>query len=252
MLWLYLKIKYIYVNVKNFGIMINKYFGIFVIYVLSVGCDSLIDSDDAYYALVDDQKISMISLTYETNVTEYRYEYNSEGILKSIITDGSSYEYSYSSSGYSINKGGWFKYQFDDIEHPSECLIYYLKESSNEEPSKFKYSYNGSMLSSLETPDCVCSYKWDNKGNLIEVSSRFDFGGPMKVEYTYSDVINNFNVPIPGLCLLFPSYMFSDFCYGYMPSTYLPACTYSRNVKGNINKIIFDDLGFQLEIHYAD
>ena len=97
-----------------------------LICLLAVGCDSLNYSDEADYAVVNDQKISMISLTYEANVTEYRYEYNSDGSLKAIITDISSYEFSYSSSGYSINKGGWFNYEFDDLVSPSECLIYYL------------------------------------------------------------------------------------------------------------------------------
>jgi hypothetical protein len=52
------------------------------------------------------------------------------------------------------------------------------------------------------------------------------------------------NVPIPGLCLLFPSYIFSDFYYGYIPSKHLPACTYLRNDKGNISKVTFEELGF--------
>lgn len=222
-----------------------------LICLLAVGCDSLNYSDEADYAVVNDQKISMISLTYEANVTEYRYEYNSDGSLKAIITDISSYEFSYSNSGYSINKGGWFNYEFDDLVSPSECLIYYLKDSSTE-PSTYKYTYKDSMLSSLETSDAVCYYKWDNRGDMVAVNCNFDFGEPLIAEYAYSDVINNFNVPIPGLCLLFPSYMFSDFCYGYIPSKHLPACSYSRDDKGNISKLTFDELGFQLEIKYTE
>ena len=87
---------------------------------------------------------------------------------------------------------------------------------------------------------------------MVAVNCNFDFGEPLIAEYAYSDVINNFNVPIPGLCLLFPSYMFSDFCYGYIPSKHLPACSYSRDDKGNISKLTFDELGFQLEIKYTE
>jgi hypothetical protein len=221
--------------------------------IMTIACDPICNSGDKEYAIVNNkQKILKITLTYEGNVKEYDYQYYSDGRLKSINQATMSYEYSYDGSGYSINSDNWYEYRFDDIERPSECVIYFIHDLPHKESARYKYTYDGSVLTSLETTDVNCFYKWNDSGDLMEVSSGFDHGGPLMAKYNrYSDVINNFSVPIPGLCLLFPSVMFSDFCYGYIPSKHLPACTYSRNDKGNISKIAFEELGFQIDIEYT-
>lgn len=220
-----------------------------------VCCDSLDNGTETNYAVMTDHKVSMVILDHETDITEYHYEYYSDGRLQSIIPyrngkKGQVYEYFYEDPGYSINVGKWFTYQFDDMRRPSECLIFALTGSSYEDIPKIRYTYNGHKLVSMECPDGEYHYEWNENGDVVAVSAGYEFGGSLENSFTYSDVINNFSVPIPGLCMPFYSHMFSDFCYGIMPSRHLPYCLYERDEWGNINKMVFDELEFSLQIHY--
>ena len=223
--------------------------------LLFVCCDSRIEHEGKNYAVVTGQKVSMVVMEREGSVMEYHYVYNTDETLKSITSflNGnkmSSYEYSYEASGYEV-ANNYYRYRFDDMSRPSECLIS-TSFSSDEELVKTKYTYNGSALSAFEAPDVTCHYEWNEDGDISGVNIDFQYGGPLKISYTYSDVINNFGVPMPGLCLFCYGYMFSDICYGQMPSKHLPSCSYERNGKGDISNILFDELGFQLEFHYTD
>ncbi len=227
----------------------------FLIFLPLVSCESLDNRIEMNYAVMTDHKVSMVILSHETDIMEYQYEYYSDGRLKSIIPyhngmKSQKYEYSYEDSGYSINVGKWFTYQFDDMQRPSECKIFALTGSSYEDIPKVKYTYNDDMLVSMECPDGYYNYEWNENGDVAAVSAGFEYGGSLKNIFTYSNVINNFDVPIPGLCLPFYSHMFSEFCYGIVPSKHLPDCLYERDELGNIIKMVFDGFEFSLQIHY--
>jgi hypothetical protein len=122
------------------------------------------------------------------------------------------------------------------------------------DPVEIKMGYNGNRIASIDWSNgTVYHYDFDSKGNMTTVELYKEEELVTKVNYSFTDIKNNFNVPVPGL--LYPGYHTTDFSYipfGNIPSKHLvgDSFSYERNSKGDISKILKEGTVY-LEIYYS-
>ena len=223
--------------------------------VAVIGCESD-GPENMERAMVTGAQIArtVLHTSTETGKITCDYSYDEKGRLGSIdrtFDDGSTdgYVYEYAGTTYSV-KHGAFTYSFDSQTTPTKCVY----QAGDMDPVEIKMGYNGNRIASIDWPNgTVYHYDFDSKGNMTTVELYKEEELVTKVNYSFTDIKNNFNVPVPGL--LYPGYHATDFSYipfGNIPSKHLvsDSFSYERNSKGDISKILKEGTVY-LEIYYS-
>ena len=234
---------------------------IFVILTSLISCEKLQRNDEKAYAVVTDKDIASIKVFNEKDdmTDKYEYSYNEAGAIISVDHNGTHYAYYYDNTqlvgitcssyafsrvltydernhlvAYSVYKDGKFvvKYALDYENDRISCFNILSKEDSHIAETSMPYVWKESNLHSI--------------GNM---------------NFTYNEILNNFNVPIPelsfpshGLILdpLFAGFGISQHMIHTSQTSSLSEYSYLRNSEGDITRINVNNGKLYYIIEYID
>lgn len=230
--------------------------------IFLMSCERVTYQDEVVYAVTTGKSISSISIfnAKDELLHKYDYIYDSSGNVVSVDNDGVLYTYQYddallvSISCDDTYNSTWVL-TYDENHKLDEYFVY----MNGDFVIKYTFDYDGDRISCFnilnrEESDIVkktMSYAWEGF-NLASIGS---------IEFTYKDIIDNFNVPIPELQLpsyglfldpLFDGFSCSENLIQTSKASNLNEFEYLRNEDGDICRIDVDSGRLYYIIEYAE
>ncbi len=212
-------------------------------------CDSLESTDNVKYAVNSGRLIKSISCS----AGRYFFTYDDQYRISTMVYTNEydvEYKYSYRNDGnIEVTRDKW-RY-FYETNHDGQLASYSIY-IDNELVTTFEFSYSDGCLDSCSSGSNTFYYSW-NDGNIVSVSDMQYF--------SYTDIIDNFNVPIPFLTLPYYSSGIEINCpmVGKLGSEKLASSVstgtesydfvYSCNEEGDIDKIELGTLVWEIEYY---
>lgn len=168
---------------------------VFCCFLLLAAC-SEVSGNLSPLSVVSGKKVKSIS----TESAGYEYYYNKSGRITSIITryGTSTREYAFSYPKEGILEVSMDLYKNTYYYGAVGELISVAYQFSTSDPCFLIFSYSGGMLSrsygQINTL-VECSYEWD-ENNLSLMTINYEENDNI-YDFVYTDIINNFNVPLP-------------------------------------------------------
>lgn len=225
----------------------SKCFSAFLL-LIAISCvqveDVVKDNDDYCFAVSSGKLIKTIRLYGRDGYCSYEwnYSYDENGRVASV--DLSPYQFDYEYSEGLLNSisgitGFEWNLKYDQSNRLEKYALYF--EDENVMELTFAYSYDRlseCQIDGFETFSRV-SYTWDD-GNMAERS----FQDGVSHQYSYSDIIDNFNVPVPYLTNVFYGIQLIDpLLSGYTGSRNLASKI--KIVNGNDGEAIFKEIRYE-------
>lgn len=239
------------------------YILLFTLLAVLVSCERSDPQEEVSYAVVSGKKVKSITKCISNGFrSPFEYKYDEDGNVIEINNSYINYQYIYEDG---LLTGITSNYSYDHSLTYNEYRLlseYKIHPFSGSRPSEYVFIYDGKKVSDIilisVTQDGIVgtyeydSYIWDGDNIESTKDSRF----------IYSNIINNFNVPIP---YLFPGYGANTdpLFNGFFKSANLISTqyqnggslvyrfSYSRNEDGDINRIDISGLEYIL-IEYYD
>lgn len=225
----------------------KRCFLVFMILVTLSACEKLQYNDEVGEAVVTGKAVASIKVfnVKDELLDKYEYSYDVDGKVIGVDYDGIYYNYQYNNADLvSVTCDSYASSRVLTYDDTSRLIAYSVYDKDGEFVIRYAFDYDDDRIS------CFNIQKNENS-SVSEISMHYvwkdsNIHSIGSTELTYNKILNNFNVPIPGLSLpsnglfidpLFAGFGISRNMLHSSKSSSLREYSYQRNSEGDICRI---------------